>query len=495
MRKPKLFVGSSVEGLSVAYAIQDNLQYTSECTVWDQGVFNLSESSLESLIKTLNESDFGVFVFTPDDYIKIRGKSHLAIRDNVLFELGLFIGRLGRERSFIVVPDNKTFHLPTDLIGLTPAKYEATRSDNNLRAGTGSASHNIRDAINKLGVLDKSTSNSELEQKSETQSDASKQVSWVEDYIINKDYDTAIKKISAEIKKEKDILNKLNLKGCLCDIEYTKNPLKGVELYEKFISTNINSSIPYQHFASTLIQNNLIAKALEIIERGIKNSENKIRLSIMKANCLSSLDKDNDAIKFLQEQKNILNSPEFQLKLASLLDKTGQKNEALLEYLDGYKLDPKNEKLLSEFAKVCYDTDHKKVSLLLYQDLVNISKDNSTYWTLMGNSYMDLDFYNSALQSYEKANELSEGKQAWILANIGNLYNNKKFYKKAENHLNESLKIENKSDYTLNRLSQVYKSINDEEEKINEILKEAKVTLNNEFKKDEIKYEDNHKSL
>jgi len=481
MRKPKLFIGSSVEGLSVAYAIQDNLQHTSECTVWSQGVFNLSESSLESLIKTLNESDFGVFVFTPDDYLKIRGKSHLAIRDNVLFELGLFIGRLGRERSFIVVPDNKTFHLPTDLIGITPAKYEAGRSDNNLRAGTGSASNSIRDIINKIGIFDKSTSTNEKEQKTEKQSDI-KQENWLIDYLINKDHDTAIKKITAEIKKEKNTVEKLDLEGYLCDIEYSKNPLNGVKLFEKYIDENKNSNIPYQHFASTLIQNNLFVNALEIIEKGLENSKNKVGLSIMKSNCLQSLNKNDEAISFLQKQKNILNSPQIQLKLADLFNKTGQKEKALLEYLEGYKLDPKNEKLLFEFAKICYDSGQQKVCLLLYKYLIDIDIKNSTYWALMGNCYLELGIYNSALQSYEKANELSEEKEGWVLANLGNLYNHKNLYKKSEYYLSKSLKIEKTSEYTLERLSETYKNIKSEEEKINEILRDAKVILNNDFK-------------
>src|SRR4029450_6396255 len=114
--KDSLFIGSCSEDLNVAYAIQRNLDPNFEVTVWTQGIFQLSQFTMESILDALDTSDFGVFVFAPNDITKMREAEYQTVRDNVLFELGLFIGRLGRERSFIILPRSiENFHLPTDL--------------------------------------------------------------------------------------------------------------------------------------------------------------------------------------------------------------------------------------------------------------------------------------------------------------------------------------------------------------------------------------------
>ncbi|WP_428661964.1 nucleotide-binding protein [Runella sp.] len=133
--KPRIFIGSSTEGLDIAYAIQENLEYDSNPTVWTQGIFELSSNALDDLIKALNNFDFGIFVFKPDDLTQIRTDKLNTVRDNVIFELGLFIGKLGKQRVFFVVPQvAQAFHLPTDLLGVTAGKYNNQREDGNLKA-------------------------------------------------------------------------------------------------------------------------------------------------------------------------------------------------------------------------------------------------------------------------------------------------------------------------------------------------------------------------
>ena len=122
-RRPCVFVGSSAEGLPIAKAIQVNLDRACEVVIWSQGVFGLSGGTLEALVEKAGEFDFAVLVITPDDMTQSRGNNQQSPRDNVLFELGLFIGVLGRKRSFVVYDRSAKIKLPTDLAGVTNAIY------------------------------------------------------------------------------------------------------------------------------------------------------------------------------------------------------------------------------------------------------------------------------------------------------------------------------------------------------------------------------------
>ncbi|WP_025176580.1 TIR domain-containing protein [Leptospira interrogans] len=480
MSKPRLFIGSSVEGLSVAYAIQENLKYVTEATVWDQGVFNLSESSLESLLVLLDTCDFGVFVFSPDDHIKIRGKKDLAVRDNVLFELGLFIGRLGRQRCFIIIPDNREFHLPTDLIGVTPAIYEASRTDNNLQAGTGSASHKLRENILKLGITERIKEEPETNDQEETET---KSDDWYYHLYIDKNFDAAIKDLKKKIRYERDYDSKVSLKGNLCYAEYSKDAKNGKLAFEKLISENKANNIAYLAYATALYYNNSFNKSLEIIEEGLLHCERKINLTTLKVDCLWETNQQEVAFAFLIKSMESLNDPLLYLKLALLYSKIDKKDEALEVSFRAFNEYPINEDVVSFFAKIAYDLGHKDVCVLLYRELLEIDNENYRYWCLLGNAYLDLGYYNLAFEAYENANKKSDGKEGWVLSNLGNLFNRKGLYDKAEYYLLLSQKVDEKSEYTHGRLSQVYKAKQADEKNLLELLRIAKAKVSGDILK------------
>lgn len=151
MAKPQIFICSSKESLDIANAINVILDHEVEVTVWTNG-FDLVSSSIDSLIKKAETVDFAIFVFTPDDITTIRGETRPTVRDNVLFELGLFTGTLGKNRCFIVKPRGVTLHFPTDLLGLTPADYNPERSDGDLHSAMNSPCILIKKAIKALGL-------------------------------------------------------------------------------------------------------------------------------------------------------------------------------------------------------------------------------------------------------------------------------------------------------------------------------------------------------
>ena len=158
MNKPTLFVGSSSEGLEFARAVNALLDEDAEVTLWKEGFFDVGSTFIDSLIKAVPRFDFAVLMLTADDLLTSRDVTTLGPRDNVLFELGLFMGRLGRERTFVIRARGDQIKIPSDLAGLTTAMYDWPRADSNHQAALGPACDNIRKIIRTLRFSEARTS-------------------------------------------------------------------------------------------------------------------------------------------------------------------------------------------------------------------------------------------------------------------------------------------------------------------------------------------------
>ncbi len=122
---PIVFVACASESLPVAVALQKYFEDREVVVeVWTDNVFKPSQGTLESLERKLASADFAVAIFSADDTVLSRGSEKLAPRDNTVFELGLFAGAIGRERSFFAVQKNADVKVPSDLIGITSLRFE-----------------------------------------------------------------------------------------------------------------------------------------------------------------------------------------------------------------------------------------------------------------------------------------------------------------------------------------------------------------------------------
>lgn len=145
--KPSVFVGSSKEGLPIAKAVQFRLAEISTTEIWNEGAFGLTYGTLESLVQILDRFDFAILVLTPDDLIASRGAQQNAPRDNLLLEVGLFMGKLGRARTFVMYPRNRDLKLPSDLAGVALAHFDEPDDPSKLVTAIGPACYPIEMAL------------------------------------------------------------------------------------------------------------------------------------------------------------------------------------------------------------------------------------------------------------------------------------------------------------------------------------------------------------
>lgn len=160
-RKPRIFIASSMESLPIADAINVNLDITAETIVWPRST--PSSNFIDVLLEHAHSVDFAAFICSPDDFAVMRGEEKQVIRDNVLFELGLFMGSLGKNRCFVVIPRGEDVHTPSDLLGFTAIHFDGNRSDGDLISATRAAGTLMSEVMNRMEPVEKTSLQKEPE--------------------------------------------------------------------------------------------------------------------------------------------------------------------------------------------------------------------------------------------------------------------------------------------------------------------------------------------
>lgn len=148
----RVFIGSTSESLElvddVAIALdRSNRGSDFKAVPWGERVFAPSGYPIQDLVDAGGGCDFAILLATGDDLTTSRGTTTASPRDNVLLEIGLFIGLIGLKRTFIAVPSGVELKLPSDLNGLTTVPYSTRDADTtatHARTILGAVRHQMR---------------------------------------------------------------------------------------------------------------------------------------------------------------------------------------------------------------------------------------------------------------------------------------------------------------------------------------------------------------
>src|SRR5262245_45178879 len=127
-----------------------NFDKEADVDVWNENIFTPNRSFLETLLNRASYYDFAIAVFTADDTATIREQEVKITRDNVIFEFGLFLGRLGPNRAFVLHQEG--VNLFSDWAGIAVASF-TPRS--NLVSAVGAACNTFREEMKVAIKLEK----------------------------------------------------------------------------------------------------------------------------------------------------------------------------------------------------------------------------------------------------------------------------------------------------------------------------------------------------
>src|SRR5262245_6785827 len=124
--KPKLLLGCSAPERPIALAVKAGLDDLAEVTLWCRGRFD-PDAGLTGLVDASRAFEFAAFVVSSDDLAGRRGTRRDG-SDPIVLPLGIFLGALGRTRTFLVCTTDLVLALPPDLRGVVVAAYPPARS-------------------------------------------------------------------------------------------------------------------------------------------------------------------------------------------------------------------------------------------------------------------------------------------------------------------------------------------------------------------------------
>ncbi len=119
----RIFIGSSSEGRAAASTVASALETAGMRPLLWSDFFKTRDLPLRELDRRMADADGAILVGSADDRLVSREHEFDQMRDNVLFEYGLFAGHLGRHRCVLLMPDDPRFRVPSDFLGVAGFEF------------------------------------------------------------------------------------------------------------------------------------------------------------------------------------------------------------------------------------------------------------------------------------------------------------------------------------------------------------------------------------
>lgn len=131
--KPQIVIFSSSSALPIAEGLHAQLEADFVCHLWKGEFFGENKTTpLWTFFKKLFHYDYVILVLSDDNMIRQTDGEDTGLlvpKDNVIFELGACMARLGPQKTIMVTPDKPVIHLPTYFDDAEPLifHYENTK--------------------------------------------------------------------------------------------------------------------------------------------------------------------------------------------------------------------------------------------------------------------------------------------------------------------------------------------------------------------------------
>jgi tetratricopeptide (TPR) repeat protein len=254
---------------------------------------------------------------------------------------------------------------------------------------------------------------------------------------------------------------------------------KSKEEFQKLTSDNPESLMVFLQYFDVLKQSGDFNTIYALIDKYPNNKSKKYALLLEKGKLLHGNNEIDKSMTLLEEL--ITQNDDLEAKANAYIEKgkilqKEKPDEAKTNFIRAYRLLPTDVWMLGNIASLFGEMNESKFELFFRRQEADLGK-SYTSWGYLGNIYLKLDLMNHAMTSYEKSNELSSNQQQWIIANIGNLYNNVRLHDKAIDFLNSAHSMNPADEYSANRLSLALSNKAKDEKKVQEIMDEIRILI------------------